>query len=221
MTDTLGILTYKKLSTPPENAIKQIDGGRLIGFSDINAQWRIEALTEMFGLCGVGWYFERVKEETFVCESTQEIVLYVDINLYYKLPDGKWSKPIPGRGGDFLIVKEKKGLHVNDEAYKMATTDALGTAAKMIGVGADIYRGTFNKNSKYQNQGEPQTIEYATAAQVAQIQDLAPQKGVEIENILKGYKVANLESLLVQQALATINNLQSRTDVLNAVNTDR
>ena len=73
-------------------------------------------------------------------------------NLYVKEGD-KWSEPIPGFGGDFLIVKDKNGIHGNDEGYKMAITDALGSAAKVIGVAADIYRGRME--SKYSRPAAP------------------------------------------------------------------
>jgi hypothetical protein len=42
------------------------------------------------------------------------------------------------------IAKEKSGLRTNDEAPKMAVTDALSVACKMLGVGADIYRGRWS-----------------------------------------------------------------------------
>lgn len=48
---------YAKLATPPVSALKKIEAGRLKGFTDINAQWKIEAMTEVYGLCGVGWKF--------------------------------------------------------------------------------------------------------------------------------------------------------------------
>ena len=37
---------------------KTIKGGKLSGFTDINPMWRIQKLTELFGVCGVGWYTE-------------------------------------------------------------------------------------------------------------------------------------------------------------------
>lgn len=67
-------------------------------------------------------------------------MVYVMISFYYKDGD-KWSEPIPAYGGDYLVKKDKNGIHGNDEAMKMAVTDALGTAMKMIGVAADVYRG--------------------------------------------------------------------------------
>ena len=49
-----------------------------------------------------------------------------------------------------LIVKEKGQLVSNDEAYKMAYTDAISVACKSIGVGADVYYGKDKKDrSKY------------------------------------------------------------------------
>ena len=49
---------YKALSKPPEDALKIIQAGNLRGKSDINPQWKIEAITAQFGLCGIGWKFE-------------------------------------------------------------------------------------------------------------------------------------------------------------------
>ena len=131
---------YNAVKTVPQSALKIIDFGKLKGKYDISPQWRWEILTEVYGMCGVGWYFDIVDTEQVLVEATCETMLYVKVNLYIK--DGnEWSKPIPGYGGDFLIYKDKNGFHGNDEAFKMAVTDALGTAAKMIGVGADVYRG--------------------------------------------------------------------------------
>lgn len=143
---------YENLAKPPADAVKQIMGGKLKGFSDINPQWRYEALTQEFGLCGVGWKFEIANTFTEPVPATQELMIFVQVNLYVKEGD-QWSEPIPGFGGDFLIVKDKNGIHGNDEGYKMAITDALGSAAKVIGVAADIYRGCME--SKYSRPAAP------------------------------------------------------------------
>jgi hypothetical protein len=77
-------------------------------------------------------------------------MLFVQINLYTK--NGKdWSDAIPGQGGSTLVAKEARGMHNNDEALKMATTDALGTAMKQLGVAADIYAGLWD-GSKYRDE---------------------------------------------------------------------
>lgn len=143
---------YDNLASPPADAVKQITGGKLKGFSDINPQWRYEALTNEFGLCGVGWKFEIANTFTEAVPATQELMIFVRVNLYVKEGD-QWSEPIPGFGGDFLIFKDKNGIHGNDEGYKMAITDALGSAAKVIGVAADIYRGRME--SKYSRPAAP------------------------------------------------------------------
>jgi hypothetical protein len=143
---------YENLASPPADAVKQITGGKLKGFSDINPQWRYEALTNEFGLCGVGWKFEIANTFTEPVPATQELMIFVQVNLFVKDGD-QWSEPIPGFGGDFLLVKDKNGIHGNDEGYKMAITDALGSAAKVIGVAADIYRGRME--SKYSRPAAP------------------------------------------------------------------
>lgn len=140
---------YEAMRRPPQDALKPIDFGPLKGKSDINPQWKYEVLTEQFGLCGIGWRFEIANKETVPVPSTGELMVFVFVNLYVK-ENKYWSEPIPGCGGDFLIKKDKNGLHGNDEGLKMALTDALGNAAKMVGVAADIYRGMYNtKYKKY------------------------------------------------------------------------
>lgn len=145
---------YEALQTPPNDALKSIGFGSLKGFSDINPQWRYEALTAALGPCGCGWRFEIADTKT-QSVSTGETMVFVLVNLYIKHGD-EWSAPIPGWGGDYLVKKDKNGIHGNDEAFKMATTDALGTAAKMIGLAADVYRGLIGNgasDSKYARRG--------------------------------------------------------------------
>lgn len=130
---------YNSLCTPPNDALKPISFGNLKGKSDINPQWRYEAITNQFGPCGTGWKFT-IDSHWIQPVSTGETMVFVMISFYYKDGD-KWSEPIPAYGGDYLVKKDKNGIHGNDEAMKMAVTDALGTAMKMIGVAADVYRG--------------------------------------------------------------------------------
>ena len=137
---------WNAVKQPPAEALKRIDAGRLKGKSDINPQWRLKVMTEQFGMCGMGWKVEVVRKWDRPLPDGQ-VFAFVDINLYYKIED-KWSEAIPGTGGSMLVEQEKAGLHANDEAYKMATTDALSTAMKMLGVAADVYAGLWD-GSKY------------------------------------------------------------------------
>ena len=148
---------YNAVREVPRDAQKPIQGGRLRGKTEIRPMWRIEKLTELFGPAGFGWYTEIVRQ-WFESTSTGEVAVFCLLNLYVKI-DGEWSKPIEGLGGNKFIEKEKNGLYVEDEAVKMAYTDALGVAGKSLGFGSDIYWG--GERSKYH---EPTTPDYSQEA---------------------------------------------------------
>lgn len=129
---------YNKLKSVPKDVTKKINGGRLKGMTDIKPQWKIQKLTEQFGPCGIGWKY--TIDRTWFEPYQDEVLCFVNISLYFKHEE-KWSEAIPGHGGNKLVAKESGGLHVSDEGYKMALTDALGNACKYIGVAADIFMG--------------------------------------------------------------------------------
>lgn len=140
------IQIYDTLSRPPETALKKISGGRLNGKTDINPQWRYRAMTETFGLCGVGWKYT-IDRQWIEQGDAGERMAFVNVSVYVKQGEA-WSEPIPGSGGSMLTAKEKAGLYNSDEAYKMATTDALSVALKMLGVASAIYAGQWD-GTKY------------------------------------------------------------------------
>lgn len=158
---------YKALSQPPKDALKQIEAGKLKGKTDINPQWRYRAMTEQFGLAGIGWKYEIEKLWTET-GAGGEVLAFARVAVFIK--DGEaWSYPIYGVGGSKLVQIEKGNPVSNDEGYKMAVTDAFSAALKMIGVAADIYAGAWDgskyrplydeKKSAHENtqQGQPQT----------------------------------------------------------------
>ena len=173
---------YNAVKTVPQSALKIIDFGKLKGKYDISPQWRWEILTEVYGICGIGWYFDIVDTKEVLVEATGETMLYVKVNLYIKDGD-EWSKPIPGYGGDFLIYKDKNGYHGNDEAFKMAVTDALGTAAKMIGVGADVYRGLQDTKINAAAEKEKKEKEFDPHNAYAIILKMANEHGLNEEQV--------------------------------------
>lgn len=126
---------YEKVRSVPENAQKPFDNGSFKG-TDISPMWRIKKLTEVFGPCGFGWYYEIISERSE--QHLDTTMAIVDINLYVKM-GGEWSKPIYGTGGNALVKSTSKGQKVSDEGYKMALTDALSVACKALGIGADVY----------------------------------------------------------------------------------
>lgn len=148
-TDNLRI--YEAVRKVPEEAQKRISGGRLNGMTDISPMWRIKALTEQFGPCGIGWTYEPVGRE-FREGADGQVAVFQDILLRYKDGD-KWSEPIPGTGGSMFVAKESKGLFTSDECIKMATTDAISVAAKALGMGADVYWG--KDKTKYTKPEKP------------------------------------------------------------------
>lgn len=183
---------YERVREVPETAQKKIKGGRLNGMTDISPMWRIKKLTEQFGVCGIGWYSEIVKE-WLDTGANGEIAANVRINLYVKL-GGEWSRGIPGVGGSKLVAKESGGLYTDDECYKKAYTDAISVACKALGFGADVY---WNKDTtKY----ETRQVEKPTDEQIDTITDL----GGSLEKIAI-YLKTTVDDLTYDDVQAVIN----------------
>ena len=158
---------YKKLSQPPKGALREIKAGDLKGKTDINPQWRYEAMTETFGLVGLGWKYEIQKLWTEP-GANGETLAFAQVAVFIRDPATKeWSDPIVGIGGSKLINKFSTGPKSNDEGYKMAVTDAFSTSLKMIGVAADIYAGRWD-GSKYNNVPNAQLKQEPTGVTEAQ-----------------------------------------------------
>ena len=159
---------YNKLSHPPENMLRKITGGKIAGKTDINPQWRYKAMSETFGLVGIGWKYEimRLWTET---GAGGEVLGFAQVAVYVKTGD-TWSDPIIGVGGSKLVQLEKGQLVSNDEGFKMAITDAFSTSLKMLGVAAAIYEGKWD-GTRYTDSPEPSNSEPQ-----AQRQPNTPQK---------------------------------------------
>lgn len=146
---------YKSLSQPPATALRQITDGKLKGKTDINPQWRYEAMTENFGLVGIGWKYEIQKLWT-ENGAKGEVLAFAQVAVFIRNADTKeWSDPIVGIGGSKLVNAFSAGLQSNDEGYKMAVTDAFSTSLKMLGVAADIYAGRWD-GTKYKDTPQEQ-----------------------------------------------------------------
>jgi hypothetical protein len=197
---------WNKLKSVPATALKSIGGGRLKGMSDIKPQWRYEKMTETFGMCGFGWKFTVEKQWT-ESYANGEIAAFANINLFIKVQD-VWSDAIPGNGGSMFVANEKNGPYVSDECFKMAITDAIGTAAKMIGLASDVYMGLGGTNVRPQSK-------YEEIPQNTDITDDKPwlnkgekldkameylRNGGKLETIEKNYKI----SKEIRQSLQTV-----------------
>lgn len=175
---------YNAVRTVPENAKRPIQAGRLKGKTDINPMWRIKALTEQFGACGIGWYYKETKQWTEVYGD--EVCAFVNIELYIKV-NGEWSMPIFGTGGNMLAAQEKSGVHVSDECFKMATTDALSVACKQLGIGADVYWQA--DNTKYTEEQPKLDKKFEPVLKELE------RVGYSVKSICKTYKVDDITQM--------------------------
>ena len=130
---------YGQVQDTPMEARKEIGAGRLKGYTDINPMFRIKKLTEIFGPAGFGWWTQNERYSFEECKNG-EVAVFCNLELVVVDPETeKESHPISGVGGNKFVANEKNGPYCNDEAMKMAYTDALSIACKSLGFSHDIY----------------------------------------------------------------------------------
>jgi len=194
---------------PPATALKQIKGGRLQGMTDINPQWRYRAMTETFGPCGFGWVYtiDRLWTEKGVGE---EVMAFAQVSLKVRSLS-QWSEPIVGIGGSALIALEKAGPKASDECYKMAITDAMSVAMKMLGVGADIYMGRWD-GAKYKDEAPEPKAEPVRMDEATRANHIAAIEGADtLETLASAYHkaiAAAAEDQEAQKAFISLTNTQ-------------
>ena len=169
---------YESLSRPPKDALREIQAGKLKGKTDINPQWRYKAMTEKFGLVGIGWKYEVQKLWTEAGAGNEKLA-FAQVAVFIKDGDA-WSEPIVGIGGSRLVQLEKGAAVSNDEGYKMAVTDAFSTALKMLGVAADIYAGRWD-GTKYNDEPQKQPAKLAFEPKGG---ETTPEEKKELGNLL-------------------------------------
>lgn len=178
---------WNRVATPPPHALKTITGGPLKGFTDVNPQWRRQALTQLFGPIGFGWRSAIMSKWTQQL-PTGEVACFVSMNLFYRLPDGNWSEPIEGSGGSKLVTMDGDGkLRLSDEGWKMATTDAFSVCCAQLGIAADVYMGRMD--TKYEQPG--------AAAQ-------APARGAAPQELAPGKKFAGFDGAVIVPEIAEL-----------------
>jgi hypothetical protein len=94
-----------------------------------------------------------------------------------------------------LVPLEAGGLYANDEAFKMAVTDALSVAMKMLGMGADIYAGLWD-GSKYANKPEAQNV--ITKQQAQEINKLLAETKSDVPKFLAFMGAETVDTILAK-----------------------
>lgn len=203
---------YNAGRSVPDGAVKKITGGAYgkAGLSDINPQWRIEKMTELFGPCGIGWTWqpEEIRMEDGLCLA--------HVTVRYKLDEkSEFSEPVHGYGGTVMCrVNAETGKKSDDsDVLKSTFTDAVSNALRYLGIGADVWykpgrdAGKNQFDTKYsapppQNQ-QPEKLEpvMATPEQIKAIAELYPPE--RIEAMLKFYR-ANDTSELTREVANTV-----------------
>lgn len=197
---------YNAGRSVPTGAVKKITGGAYgaAGLSDINPQWRLEKMTEIFGPCGIGWTWtpEDYHIENGYC--------FAHVTVRYRVhPERGFSEPIHGYGGTLLGKKD------DSDVLKSTFTDAISNALRYLGIGADVWYkagrdASGNQfDSKYSappvklDAAQPDT---ATPEQVAAINAMFPP--IRISAMLKHYKVTDVAQLTKAQADMAIRTRQ-------------
>lgn len=191
---------YNAGRSVPAEAIKKITAGAYgkAGLSDINPQWRIEKMTELFGACGIGWTWtpEEVRFEENLCLA--------HITVRYKPdPAGEWSEPVHGYGGTVMGK-----MNDDSDVLKSTMTDAVSNALRYLGIGADVWFKPGRKaeenqfDTKYSAPPPPAQERKITAAQIAQMEELFPPE--RLENMLKVYKLNRIEDMSESKAKMVI-----------------
>lgn len=206
---------WNAIKQVPPQFVKPIKGGRMNGMTNISPQWRLQAMTHQFGICGIGWKYTVDNKWIEATEDGQKAA-FVDISLFVKV-DGEWSDAIPGHGGSMFVAKESKGLYVSDEAYKMAITDALSVAMKSLGMASDIYMGNFD-GSKYTHntmQATKPPVEYITEEQQADLKSKIEEEGIVESEFLVYFSCEKIEYFpanRLKEAYGIIENRRKKSD---------
>lgn len=104
---------------------------------------RAKMMTEMFGPCGTGWGFDAKHSDIHLPNGS--IVAVSDVTLWY-MPDGGADRLDRVEFGPIRCTEQAIGENgkLDPDAWKKATTDAIGKAMSYIGMSADVYEGKFD-----------------------------------------------------------------------------
>lgn len=124
--------------TPPKHTKPVTQGSH--HYTSIQTQYRLERMTDLFGPCGVGWGFSsecrevRLEDGNVLAVAT--VVLWYVHKDEHGIPARMEIGPYTSSEQLFLATAKKP---IDTDAYKKATTDALGKIMAHMGMCADVY----------------------------------------------------------------------------------
>lgn len=141
-----------------------------------------------------------------------EIAAFVEIKLYLKY-ENEWAEPISATGGSSFVAKETKGLYTSDECFKMAYTDALSVACKMLGIGADVYwdKDKTKYNAKSESGGSKPM---ASEGQIKSIKEACFSTGLEESKMLKMCNAEKWEDVTATSAAKALQWINTRANAV-------
>ena len=180
------------------------------GFTSIDAHSQIECATDAFGPVGKGWGYTVVHD---VIETKIAVLAVADVTLWFEKREQSFG---PWRGMAELV--NAKG-HVDDDAAKKATTDAITKALSHLGFNADVFLGKYDDN-KYVAQLK-QEFAGAGKAQNAEpfedLQKLLTDKGYGVPAFVKWWNEQDAHKELKIKSLVDIPQGEWREYALDLV----
>jgi hypothetical protein len=140
---------WNKLKRTDPRATKPFTRAGGFRGTQIDPTWRLQMMTETFGPVGKGWGYDQLEW------TVHDGMVFILARAWYLDPQtGEVCHTGPQWGGNELARRRRDGTEEpNDEAFKMAMTDAVGKCLVQIGLAADVHMGQFD-DSKYREESE-------------------------------------------------------------------
>lgn len=143
---------WKAVEKTDPKFTKEFNRGGGFKGTAINPTSLIMKATDTFGLPGIGWGYEIVKEEmlfgAFIADGVQEQTHCLQVKLWYMAGGNRGE--IEHFGATTYVGKNKYGTFTDEEAKKKTLTDAITKCLSWLGFSADVHLGRYD-DSKYVN----------------------------------------------------------------------
>lgn len=108
------------------------------GITAINHTYQVKMATQLWGPQGGAWGLRELQFERF--DVKDEVVLLLRAILYYPSGEIEMAHAVK------LLVKSKRGLNLDTDAYKKVRTGCMSKALSELGFNADVFQGRFDDN---------------------------------------------------------------------------